>query len=86
MPRVNPPVGKTRKNVFVDDAKYELFKQLSKAVNYTFTDLVNDALEQFNSTIKVALETGDVQAIIDLYNKQINDAKKQLDEYEKTLK
>lgn len=85
MPRVNPPVGKTRKNVYVDDEQYEVFKQLSKTINYTFTDLVNEALKQFNTTIKMALETGDAQALFDLYNNQISEAKKQLEEYKEKM-
>lgn len=81
-----PPEGTVRTNVHINKENYELFKKLSKAVNYTFTDLVNEALVQFNNSIKVALETGDIQALIELYDKQISDAKKQLEEYKNTEK
>lgn len=81
-----PPAGTVRTNVHINKENYELFKKLSKAVNYTFTDLVNEALVQFNNSIKVAIETGDIQALIDLYDKQIDDAKKQLEEYKNTEK
>lgn len=74
-----PPAGTVRTNVHVNKENYVLFKKLSKAVNYTFTDLVNEALVQFNKNISAAIESNDINSLIELYNKQLDEVRKELD-------
>lgn len=73
------PEGTVRKNVHVNIESYEMFKKLSKAVNYTFTDLVNESLNQFNKNISAAIESNDINSLIELYNNQLDEVRKELD-------
>lgn len=75
-----------RVNVHVDADQYEEFKVYSKITGVTFTDLVNDALVQFNQMIGGMIQAKDKDSLMKYMNDRIEQTKNLLKDAEREVK
>ena len=75
-----------RVNVHVDADQYEEFTVYSKITGVTFTDLVNDALVQFNQMIGGMIQTKDKDSLMKYMNDRIEQTKNLLKDAEREVK
>lgn len=81
-----PPEGKKRVNFYVDAQQYAIFQKVSGFINMTFTDLIDNSLRQVNASILNAVNTGSAEGMIDFYNKQVEQMKKELSDVTEEMK
>lgn len=74
-----------RVNVHVDADQYEEFKVYSKITGVTFTDLVNDALVQFNQMIGGMIQAKDKDSLMKYMNDRIEQTKNLLKDAEREV-
>lgn len=81
---------KKRINIYVDDEVYQEFKGVCALTGETVTSVMNEAMKEYISSVKMILEAGDKDKLLELIHKKLNiqmySIEKEIDERLKTQK
>lgn len=83
-------MAKKRINIYVDEDIYGEFKQVCALTGETVTSVVDQAMKEYISAIKMIIEAGDKDKLMDMLQRrldiQMNSIEKEIDERLKTQK